>query len=103
MCGLWSDGIVDVGSLRVLLVRRVPQNRAGVSLLRERLLLEFVRFLFLYSAHCNYGRLFHNLFERRSTLASLPRQSVLAPFIFISVSFRFIQSKCVFVCRKQRK
>ena len=102
MCGLWSDGIVDVGPLRVLLVRRVPQNRAGVSLLRERLLLEFVRFLFLYSPNCNYGRSLDNLFDRRFTLASLPRQSVLAPFIFISVSFRSIQSS-VFVCRKQHK
>ena len=96
MCGLWSDGIVDAGPLRVLLVRRVSENRAGVSLLRERLLLEFVRLLFLYSTHCNYGRSFSGIFECRFTLASLPRQSVLAPFIFISVSFRSIQSS-VFV------
>lgn len=102
MYGLWSAGIVDVGPLRVLLVRRVSENRAGVSLLRERLLLEFVRFLFLYSTNCNYGRSFDSIFERRFTLASLPHQSVLAPSIFISVSFRSIQSS-VFVCRKQRK
>lgn len=60
---------VDVRPFWLLFVRCISENRAGISLLRERIFLKCVLFLFLYSTNYNHGKSLRILSICRSTFA----------------------------------